>query len=83
MDTIITTYLPPNYRLITGHCVPTFTQPKRVLANNLGEIQMLDKFIQTKVSITWFQWRKIGGRAAKSPLRHCMVWYKVCTLDTI
>ena len=41
--------------------MPTFTQPKRVLANNLGEIQMLDKFIQTKVSITWF-----GTRSALS-----------------
>jgi len=35
-----------------GHCVPTFTQPKRVLANNLGEIQMLDKFIQNKIQET-------------------------------
>ena len=30
--------------------MPTYEQPKRVLANNLGEILMLEKFILQKVS---------------------------------
>ena len=38
-----------------GQCMPTYEQPKRVLANNLGEILMLEKFILQKVFFNCIQ----------------------------
>ncbi|XP_063687327.1 unconventional myosin-IXa-like isoform X10 [Bolinopsis microptera] len=42
-----------------GQCMPTYEQPKRVLANNLGEILMLEKFILQKIKELQNQGEKV------------------------
>ncbi|KAL5251288.1 hypothetical protein ACHWQZ_G016846 [Mnemiopsis leidyi] len=43
-----------------GQCMPTYEQPKRVLANNLGEILMLEKFILQKIKELQSQGEKVN-----------------------